>query len=714
MKINKLVLNNFSSFENENVIDFTLQEKDKNIILIGGQNGAGKTSLFTAIKIALYGPLAFGYSGSNTYYIQKIKEYINSKAYQKAVVEASVIIDVSLMVEREVERYSIERRWDYSKQRLEEFFTVKKEDKILGVDEVTYFQNYLQTVIPPGLFDFFLFDGEEVGNIFSSNTYNTFIKKALFTIYNLDVFELVRKNTSNYLVKSDESEEKEATEVYNKNKKLIEELQESIITDENKFFDLNMEIQDLELELEELEQTFKKAGGITEEEKKIILSKINLDEKRKNELSGEIKSFMDGLAPFFVVEDYVKPILKQIDQEEKQERFIYISEKLDRKAIDAVLKKNGIMNSGIANEICEKIVSSFRPENNFKDVNVLHDLSKDQKNRVYAVTSSIDGFNKKVMLKKLKEKQLVTSSAAHNRGILKSAMSEEDSLKFTEKENTLLKQIAAAKNLYAKWETLLENKKVELKNITDLQEQCYQEILDKAQNRNIYRLTNGISKIMNKVLASRLYAIKRELEKKTVENLKKIYRKDNLITHIEIDEDFRFNLYQNETYSASNLVSLIKNYGQDEFKKLIGKSGEETLYDYFAVKNIKQLQTALNFCNDNKQIELYKRIDLSRLSKGERQIFILSLYWAIIKLSDQRIPFIIDTPYARIDASHREAISSKFFPDISEQVIILSTDEEINEESYRKIKPYIAKEYLLTNDANENRTTILNKYFYEV
>ena len=61
MKINKILLYNFNSFEGWNVLDFTDMPKDKNIILIGGKNGAGKTSLFTAIKIGLYGPLAFGY-----------------------------------------------------------------------------------------------------------------------------------------------------------------------------------------------------------------------------------------------------------------------------------------------------------------------------------------------------------------------------------------------------------------------------------------------------------------------------------------------------------------------------------------------------------------------------------------------------------------------------------------------------------------------------
>ena len=79
----------------------------------------------------------------------------------------------------------------------------------------------------------------------------------------------------------------------------------------------------------------------------------------------------------------------------------------------------------------------------------------------------------------------------------------------------------------------------------------------------------------------------------------------------------------------------------------------------------------------------------------------------------QKIPFIIDTPYARIDANHREEISRKFFPGISSQVIILSTDEEITKEYYDIIKPFISKEYLLRNDKSENKTTVERGYFFK-
>ena len=100
MKINKVVLYNFNSYEGFNEFDFSSKSEKKNIALIGGKNGAGKTSLFSAIKIALYGPLSFGYVGVNPVYISKIKDCINSESFQNDIVESWVQLSISLMIER--------------------------------------------------------------------------------------------------------------------------------------------------------------------------------------------------------------------------------------------------------------------------------------------------------------------------------------------------------------------------------------------------------------------------------------------------------------------------------------------------------------------------------------------------------------------------------------------------------------------------------------
>ena len=218
---------------------------------------------------------------------------------------------------------------------------------------------------------------------------------------------------------------------------------------------------------------------------------------------------------------------------------------------------------------------------------------------------------------------------------------------------------------------------------------------------------------MESLIGSSMTNIRRQLAEKTIENLHQIYRKDNLISIIDISDNFRFELYQKQSFSMQELRSLIANVGSKEFYRIIGDESIRLLREHFDLEDGGDVETAVNFSSEDGELELYKRIELNMLSKGERQIFILALYWAIIQISGKQIPFIIDTPYARIDANHREEISSKFFPNISSQVVILSTDEEITREYYKIIKPYISKEYLLTNDQSENKTTVTNGYFFE-
>lgn len=201
MKINKVKLYNFSSYEGNNEFDFEITDAEKNIVLIGGKNGAGKTSLFTAIKVALYGPLAYGYVGVNSHYISKIKDLINSKAFQQEIVESEVQITLQLKIERDIRNYVITRKWDYTNQRLTEEYTVERDGKQLNDQELSYFENYLRSIIPPDLFEFFLFDGEEVGNIFSTSAYNTYVRNAVFTMCGMDVFEIIRKFTRGYVTR---------------------------------------------------------------------------------------------------------------------------------------------------------------------------------------------------------------------------------------------------------------------------------------------------------------------------------------------------------------------------------------------------------------------------------------------------------------------------------------------------------------------------------
>jgi DNA sulfur modification protein DndD len=105
---------------------------------------------------------------------------------------------------------------------------------------------------------------------------------------------------------------------------------------------------------------------------------------------------------------------------------------------------------------------------------------------------------------------------------------------------------------------------------------------------------------------------------------------------------------------------------------------------------------------DTKQQEL----PMDRLSAGERQLLAISVLSALIKERKGRFPVVVDTPLARLDQHHRSAMIKRFFATVSHQVVVLSTDQEVDGSAYDALKPFTNAEYSLDFDDGEGRTTV--------
>lgn len=103
----------------------------------------------------------------------------------------------------------------------------------------------------------------------------------------------------------------------------------------------------------------------------------------------------------------------------------------------------------------------------------------------------------------------------------------------------------------------------------------------------------------------------------------------------------------------------------------------------------------------------------SSLSAGEKEIFAVSLLWGLAQTSELKLPIIIDTPLSRLDSSHRDNIVNNYFPNAAEQVIVLSTDTEIDLEYYKMLEPYLSGAASLEFDQRQELTTIKEGYFWE-
>lgn len=105
-------------------------------------------------------------------------------------------------------------------------------------------------------------------------------------------------------------------------------------------------------------------------------------------------------------------------------------------------------------------------------------------------------------------------------------------------------------------------------------------------------------------------------------------------------------------------------------------------------------------------------ISKHRLSEGEKQIFAISVLWGLAQASPRPLPAIIDTPMARLDSEHRSHLVERYFPNASHQVIILSTDTEVDESFYESLAPSIARAYHLQYDDDRKMTVGEEGYFW--
>jgi DNA sulfur modification protein DndD len=99
-------------------------------------------------------------------------------------------------------------------------------------------------------------------------------------------------------------------------------------------------------------------------------------------------------------------------------------------------------------------------------------------------------------------------------------------------------------------------------------------------------------------------------------------------------------------------------------------------------------------------------IGMGNLSAGMKQLAATSLLWALKTCSGRPMPIIVDTPMARIDKENQENLLQHYYPTVSEQVILLPTDSEIDERKYNLLKPYIYQEYVLENTSGSKSNPV--------
>lgn len=718
MIINSITLKNFRSYEDETTFSFT-PKKDKNIVLIGGENGAGKSTLFEAIKLCIYGPTTYGYLGQNYNYLTRIKNNINDNAFKNDEVECSLAISLSFKDGTEIKEYYLKRSWTYYDQKIIEDFKVFLQENELNEEEKLYFDKYLKSVLPPSLFDFFFFDGEELSEFFTGKNASSNLKESVLELFNYDTFELLKKQ-----LLTQQRAQSKSNDKLNEAQTNFEEISSSVKSIKEELSHLYKKVTLTEEHLDNLlirrtkaEDEFKNSGGLLEGEKAALNAEISRLENERIEINQSIKDFCNDTLPFLLISDLLEATNIQLEKEAELHSYNAIKNKLSGDIVKKSLTENNYnMNTSndIYNEIATTLLCNMFDGKDYSDVKSILELSaEDKKSIIYTIDNTIskkDYFNNSI-IERFKRLSYIGLKLKDLREKLNSTISADVLNSYLESIHSINEEISKFQNILATTKAAIELKEETLKNKEYHLVRAKNEYTTLLQNINVLEISNNLISYLDELLANLTKDKICLIQDEFIKIFASIIRKDNYVNSIVIDDKFNSTLYINKEYYISDVVNIVNHLGFDAVAKKYGPMFIEDLLKHYNVETNKQLEEKMFNDLSFDSITLSTKVNINDFSNGEKQIYILCLIWAIIKSSGVEIPFIIDTPYARIDETHRNSLTTTYLPNISKQVIILSTNKEIDSELYKVVKPYVCDEYLLLYNNELRKTEVKNGYF---
>ena len=693
MKINNIILHNFGSYEGTTDFD-TRPCNGRNIVLIGGKNGAGKTTLFTAMRLCLYGYKSMGYKNPNSFYNRAVVKLINNTAKITKPTTTFVTMCIELNNGQGMDSFLLTRKWELNES-LIETFSVLKNGADLSADEIADFEKYVVSLIPPELFNLYFFDGEKIADFFMDEGSNTRIKDAFLTLCGYDTFDIMRKNFKR--IRAGIPTSAPALDEYIVAK-------DALASAESLYHDLTDRLKacvdaiaDCEATLDAEEKEYHQKGGITEEEWNQKLYTLKEEEKKRETYNALLKKWANDVIPFIMLRKQILALKAQIENENQALKYTYFCEVLNSPAVQALVK----------DKLAEINSAAFADFGTEKEP--ILNLSFDQNSLILAQINTILSFEQdKVEKCKKAIKRSLNLTAKIRKEIESSSItSVQEYMKrraqlFEEKSALLVQRVELEQQLVAQKEALTLAEQQLGKVQTRLEEELKKASINDISARAIVMLDK---------LQEILY--RRQIDK--VENcfrkeIRTLMRKTHFIDDIYIDDNFNTHIYRTEKVSIEKIRKALKTNTEEQLLAFWGAKAMQTLYK-------KANSNAYNdMCKyfesvDIKSLSLQIEIDKASLSNGEKQIFIMALYYSLVSLCNHELPFVIDTPFARIDTEHRHNISKHFFSELKGQVFILSTNEEINSSHVQILKDKIAATYMLENSDNKRTVVVKNSYF---
>ncbi|MEZ9049502.1 DNA sulfur modification protein DndD [Vibrio sp. 10N.247.311.64] len=654
MLLKSLTLKNFGIYKGKHTVDLTVT-KEQPVILFGGLNGGGKTTFLDALQLVLYGKHAKcsnrGSLAYGTYLSSTLNRYVDKSD--------SVMLELTFShtTDTQEQVFTVRREWKTAKQ--QENTKDKVSVSCNGEPDLylsDYWDEFVNEFIPMSLSDLFFFDGEKIENLAHPERSNELIKTGIENLLGLDLLSQLHLDLTNIerKRKSDNLDtgviqKVEACEAeIESNNELIETLSVEMAKLKSRQSQANVEINKARKKVRE-------SGAHLIEERDHIRFELGAIAQQLKDNQQQRVKLDSGIGPLGLIQ----PLLAQTQKQAK----------LEEQATEANALSNAIQSYEAtlltaldAHELPQKARTALESTmaNMANERNELASISQ----YVGLPSNIFNGLSEKVSQDQSERETLVKQ-----REILleKKALFEkkEESIPDYETVKHVLSELAYYETEFKNTLTVISVKSSEL---------------EQAQAR---------SNVLNQ-------------------------RYTNLLT-----------LQNKDTFEQKRSIQVVEHIGKlketmQGFAKSLVKENIELLQEkitekFVALTRKEQLISGICICPESFSLTLLsasnEALSPSRLSAGERQLLAIAILWGLSEASGKELPTVIDTPLGRLDGQHRTRLIESYFPYAANQVLLLSTDEEIMGDYYSKLKPSVHREYHISYNEQATTSTISEGYF---
>lgn len=698
MRIKQLTVNNIGPFAGKHSFLFQTDNPQKQIVLIGGRNGAGKTTLFESIRLCLYGYKLYGYRQNSQIYTNKIKRLINDKIKSASPATAGITIQILIEDGYANSVFEISREWILNGNTLKERLCVYKDGDLLTSEQMQDFDNYLMQIIPPALFNFHFFDGEKVSNFVFDRANGQAFRKAFLQICGLDTFDLIEEQLQHNTRTQKGDSQNFIQEEYATARMKLAEAKESHIAALQKIQETQAGIDDLQDQITILDADMKKYGGIEDDDWKLYEKEIQEEESKREELRHILKAAANDVIPFIILKDQLQALKHQLTVEGKLKRNRLFKDKFSDPHLKEKLKQElkvgiDLPQIEISDEFMLTLYKALREDISEHEVEFLQ-ISENNSMELLAKIHHYQNYDIQSLIdtEKSLEESLVRTKELRAQMDSKEVV---DSNHYLAKKNDLLLHLDTARQQSFAEKDALSQAEIILQTAEESYQKAYEKyramLKEKSVSDMAARALLAFSELKQNLYAKYISQVEEAFSR----NFHNLISKTDLIDGIYIDSAFEVVAYKMQEVDIAHVFKEVQEYGEEYVSTNIGERA------YMIIKD--------SSFSDGK-ITVPIKVE-QHFSAGEQQIFVMALYQSLAEIRTSELPFVIDTPLARIDSEHRRNILNHFFSRLPGQVIILSTDEEINNEELAVLSPQTSDVYLIEHQEGGTTSVSNGSYF---